>query len=91
MPTGFEKRETCCVAWMVRPSPAGTSCNSGGDGDCKVQSTSDLLSLAAVKAGAKEDQGELENLERFGVSDHYGEMNEDHDILDGCMTEFEFK
>ena len=30
-----------------------------------------MLSLATV-AGVKEDQGELEDLERFGVSDHYG-------------------
>ena len=50
-----------------------------------------MLSLAAAKAGVKEDQGELEHLERFGVSDHYGEMDEDHDILRGSMTEFEFK
>ena len=91
MPTGFEKRETCCVAWMVRPSPAGTSCNSGGDGDCKVQSTSDLLSLAAAKDGVEGDQGELEDLERFGVSDQSGEMDDGHDIVGGCMTEFEFK
>ena len=57
----------------------------------EVQSTSVLLSLAAAKAGVKEDQGKLEDLERFGVSDHYGEIDEDHDILGGCMTEFEFK
>ena len=56
-----------------------------------MQSTLASLSLAAVKAGVKEDQGELENLERFGGSDHYGEMDEGHDILCGSMTEFEFK
>ena len=56
-----------------------------------MQSTGALLSLAAAKAGVKEDRGEVEDLERFGVSDHYGEIDEDHDILDGCMTEFEFK
>ena len=56
-----------------------------------MQSTGALFSLAAAKAGVKEDRGELEDLDRFGVSDHYGEMDEDHDILRGCMTEFEFK
>ena len=39
----------------------------------------------------KEDQGELEDLERFGVSDHYRETDKDRDILRGCMTDFEFK
>ena len=55
-----------------------------------MQSIGALLSLAE-KPGVKEDKGELEDLERFGVSDHYGEMDENHDILGGCMTEFEFK
>ena len=91
MPKGLEERQTCCVAWMVRPSPAGNPCNSGNEGGGEVQSTSALLSLAAVKADVKEDQGEFEDLKRFGVSDHYGEIDEDHDILGGCMTEFEFK
>ena len=58
-------------AWMVRPSQAGKPCSSGDKGDGKVKSTSALLSLAATKAGVKKDQGELEDLERFGVSDHY--------------------
>ena len=89
MRKGLEERQACCVAWMVRPSLAGNPCNNGNKGG-EVQSTSALLSLAAAKAGMKEDQGELEDLERFGVSDHYGEMDEDHDILGGCMTEFEF-
>ena len=56
-----------------------------------MQSTGTPLSLAAAKVGVKEDRVELEDLERFSVSDHYGEMNEDHDILGGCMMEFEFK
>ena len=56
-----------------------------------MQNTSALLSLAAAKAVVKEGQGDLEDLERFGVSDHYGEMDEDHDILGGCMAKFEFK
>ena len=90
MPKGLEKRQACCVAWMVRPSP-GNPCNSGDKGSGKVQSTNALLSLAAAKAGVNEDEGELEDLERFGVSDHYGEMDEDHDILGGCIIEFELK
>ena len=92
MPKGLEKRQACCVAWMVRPSP-GNPCNSGDkdDGKGKVQSTSVSLSLAASKTGSQEDQEELEDLESFCVSDHYGEMDEDHNILGGCMTEFEFK
>ena len=56
-----------------------------------MQSTGAFLSLAAAKAGVKEDRGGLEDLEKFGVSDHHGEMDEDHDILGECMTEFEFK
>ena len=64
MPKGLEERQACCVAWMVRPSPAGNPCNSGNEGGGKVQSTSALLSLAAGKAGVKEDQGELKDLER---------------------------
>ena len=63
----------------------------GDEGGSEVQSTDALLSLTAAKADVKEDRGELEDLEMFGVSDHYGEMDEDHDILRGCMTEFEFK
>ena len=50
-----------------------------------------MLSLAAAKPGVKEDQGKLEDLERLSVSGDYGEMAEDHDILGGCMMEFEFK
>ena len=46
---------------------------------------------AAAEAGVKKDRGQLEDLERFGVSDHYGEMDEDHDILGGCIIEFELK
>ena len=78
---GLEERQACCVAWVVCPSPAGNPCNSGNEGNGEVQSTSALLSLTVVKVGVKEDQGELKDLERFGVSDHYGDMDEDYDIL----------
>ena len=63
MPKGLEERRACCVAWMVRPSPAGNPCNSGDEGGGEVQSTSALLSLAAAKVDVKEDQRELKDLE----------------------------
>ena len=49
----------------------------GDEGGSEVQSTSALLSLAAAKADVKEDRGELEDLEMFGVVDEYGVMDED--------------
>ena len=51
MPKGLEERQAYCVAWMVRPSPAGNPGNSSNEGDGKVQSTSALLSLAATREG----------------------------------------
>ena len=66
MPKWLEERQARCLAWMVRPPPAGTPCNSGNEGNDEVQNTSPLLSLVAVKTGVKEDQGELEDLEMRG-------------------------
>ena len=39
-----------------------------------------MLSLATARVGVEENQGELEDLERFGILDEYGAMDEDYEI-----------
>ena len=81
MPKGVEERRARCVAWMERPSPVGTPCNSDDeDEDDQDEGVSALLSLAATRVGVEENQGELEDLEMFGVFDEYGEVIEDHEF-----------
>ena len=81
MPKGLEERQACCVAWIERPSPVGTPCNSDNKNeDGQDDGVSALLSLAAGRMGVEENRGELEDLERFGVLDEYGEVNEDHEF-----------
>ena len=58
---------------------------------CRAPALCSLLLQQRRACRRIRDQEELEDLERFGVSDHYGEMDKDRDILDGCMTKFEFK
>ena len=78
MPKGLEERRARCVAWMERPSPVGTPYNSDDENDAgKDVCVGALLSIAAGKMGVEENQGELEDLERFGTFDEYGEVSED--------------
>ena len=65
---------------MERPSLVGTPCNSDDEDDRKDDGVSSLLSLAAVTVGVEDNQGELEDLEMFGVVDEYGAMDEDYEI-----------
>ena len=80
MPKGVEERRARCVAWMERPSPVGTPCNSDDEDDGANEGVSALLSLAAARVGVEENQGELEDLEMFGIIDEYGEVSEDHQL-----------
>ena len=77
IPKGVEERRDHCIAWMERPSPVGSSCNSDNKGDSNDKGVDTLLSLAAARAGVEENQGKLEDLERFGILDEYGEIDKD--------------